>query len=131
MSIAPVATTCLTIFLQRCKPKGSRTLPILKNLNPKIQNQPYHVMMRRNCLKKTIKRIRRKGSKVKSGSILESGKSKLWSLASIPPISQRKRRKGMTLMRSHISIVIRKVILLAIALSQKTSIGLGNFHAND
>ena len=35
------------------------------------------------------------------------------------------------LVRLHISIAIRKVILPAIALSQKINIGLGKFYANN
>ena len=43
----------------------------------------------------------------------------------------KKRRKSMTLVRLRVSTAIRKVTLLAIAPSQKTSVGLGNLRAGN
>ena len=43
----------------------------------------------------------------------------------------KKKRRGVTLVKSHISIMIKKATLSTTALSQKTSVGLGNLYAND
>ena len=43
----------------------------------------------------------------------------------------KKRKKSVILVKLHISIAIRKAILPVIILSQKTSINLGNLHADD
>ena len=45
--------------------------------------------------------------------------------------ASKKRRRGVTLMRSCVLIIIRKATLLVIALSQKTNINLGNFFTSD
>ena len=131
MLVVPGATTCLTTLLWRCRSKTSRTRPAPKKPNPKIRSQPHHVTMQQSHLRRTTGRIRRRGSRVKGENTLGSRKSRLRPLTSTPLMSQRKRRRSMTLVRSRVSIVIRKVILPATTSSQKTSIGLDNLRAGD
>ena len=131
MLVAPEATVRLTTLPQRCRPKAPKTRPAPKKPNLKIQSQPHHMTMRRNYLRRTTEKIRRRSSGVKSGNTLGSGKSRLRPPTSTPPISRRKRKRGVMLVKSRISIVIRKAILLATAPSQKTSISLGNLRASD
>ena len=102
-----------------------------KKLNPRIRSQSHHVTMRRSHLKRTIERIRRRSSKVKGGNTLGSGKNRLRPSTSTPPMSWRKRRRSVTLMKSRVLIMIRKATLLATASSQKTSIGFGNLCAGN
>ena len=131
MSIVPKTTVYLIIFSQKCSPKTPKTFFVPKNLNPRIQNQPHHMTMQQSHLRKTTERIKRRDSGVNSEIILESGKSRLRSPVSIPLMSQRKRRRCVTLVKSCISIMIKKAILSAIASSQKTSVSLGNLHTSD
>ena len=131
MLIALRATARLITLSQRCRPKAPRTCPAPKKPNPRIQSQPHHMTMRRSHLRRTTRRIRRKGSEVKSRNILESKKSRLRLPTSIPLISQRKRRRNVMLVISRVSTVIRKATLLATVPSQKTSVSLGNLHADD
>ena len=131
MSIVSRAIVHPITFSQRCSPKTPKTFSVPKNLNSRIQNQPHHIIMQQSHLRKTTERIKKRDSGVNSENILESGKSKLWPPASISLMFQRKRRRCVTLVRSYISIIIRKATLLAIAPSQKTSISLGNLHVGD
>ena len=62
---------------------------------------------------------------------LGSKKSRFWLLASTPLMSQRKKIRSMTLVKSYISIAIKKATLLAITSSQKTNVGLNNFCAGN
>ena len=130
MSIALRATTHLTTLSRRYRLKAPKTYFAPKKQNLRIKSQPYHVTMRWSHLKKTTKRIRRRGSGVKSENILRSGKSKLRLPASTPPMSWRKRRRGVTLVRSRVLIVMRKATLPATVPSQKTSISFGNLCAD-
>ena len=43
----------------------------------------------------------------------------------------QKKKRSLILIKSRVSIAIKKVIMSAIALSYKTSINLGNLYAND
>ena len=130
MFVASGATVRLTTLPQRCRFKALKTCPASKKPNPRIQSQPHYMTIWQSQLKKIIRRIRRRDSSVKGGNTLGSGKSRLRPLTSTPPISQRKRRRGVALMRSRICTVVRKATLPATAPSQKTSIGLGNLCAN-
>ena len=131
MLVTPGAIARLTTLPWRCKPKAPRICPAPKKSNPRIQSQPHYVTMRRSHLRRIIEMIRRRGYEVKGGNTLGSGKSRLWPLTSIPPMFQRKRRRGVTLVKSRVSTVIKKATLLTTALSQKTSVGLGNLRAGD
>ena len=82
--------------------------------------------MHQSCLRKTIKKIKRKSSKIKGKNTLESRKSRLWPLVSTLSIFLKKKKKDMILMRSCILTTIKKAILLVIVLNQKTSIGFDN-----
>ena len=131
MSVVSEAIACLTTLPQRCKPKALKTISAPKNSNQKIQSKPHYVTMRRSRLRRMIKRISRRGSGVKSGNILESGKSRLRPPASIPLMPQRKKRRSVIFIRSRISTAIRKTTITATILSQKTSVSLGNFRAGN
>ena len=131
MPIASGAIVYLTTLSQKCKSKALRTYLAPKKLNSKIQSQPYHVTMWRSHLRRTTEKIKRRGSEVKGRNILGSKKSRLRPSTSTPPMSWRKRRRSVTLVRSRISIVRRKVTLPATVLSLKTSVGLGNLRASD
>ena len=72
------------------------------------------------------KKIRRKSSK----GVGRNKTNKPWLLASTPKPQKRKRR-SVTPVSSRVSFAIRKAIILANAQSQKTSVGLGNFCANN
>ena len=131
MLIALGATARLITVPQRCRPKALKTRPAPKNPNPRIRSQPHHVTIWRSHLRRTTGKIRRRGSRVKGGNTLRSRKSRLRPLTSILPMSQRKRRRSIMLVKSRVSSVIRKAILLATAPSQKTSVGLDNLCAGD
>ena len=131
MLVAPGATARLTTLPQKCRPKALRTCPAPKKPNPRIRSQPHHVTMWRSHLRRTTGRIKKRGSRVKGGNTLGSKKSRLRPPTSIPPISRKKRRKGVTLVKSRVSIVIKKTTLPATAPSQKTSVGLDNLRAGD
>ena len=79
----------------------------------------------------TIERIEKRGSGVKGRNILESGKSRLQPSMSSIPMSQRKKRRGVTLVRLCNSTMIRRATLLVTAPSQKTSVDLGNLHTSN
>ena len=50
----------------------------------------------RNCLKKRIEKIRRKGFEIKGGNKLRSKKNKLYLLALSPSIPAKKKRYGVS-----------------------------------
>ena len=131
MSITLRATVYLIILFQKYRPKAPKILFTSKNPKPKIQSQLYHVTMRQNCLKKITRRIKRKGSEIKSENIFKSRKNRFRPPASRPLIFQREKKRGVTLVRSYILIVIRKATLPVTAPGQKTSVNLDYFYADD
>ena len=127
MPIAPGATARPKILLSRNRPKAPNTPPAPRNLSPRIQSQPRHVTMRRSRLRKRTRRIRRRSSETVSKNKTNKPRQLMTT-----PRPQRRRRRGVTQVRSRISTVIRKAIMPATVPSlQKTSIGLGNLRAGD
>lgn len=73
--------------------------------------------------------LRRKIRKKDFKSIGKSKTNKLWLLALIPiPLP---KKKGVTLVKLHVSTRIKKTTMPATILSQKTSIDFNNFWTND
>ena len=127
MPIAPGATARPTIFLPRYQTKAPKTPPNPKNLSPKIRNQPCHMTMRRSRLKRKTRMIKRRSSKTVGGNKT----NKLRQLVTIPRPRRRKKR-GVTQARSHVSTAIKRAITpTTIPSLQKTSIGLDNLCAGD
>ena len=78
------------------------------------------------CLKQKDKK---KKLKIIGKIIQWSKKIKPWLLATILLILEKKKKSVMSI-RLYISIIIKKVTILVIALSLKTSINFGNFYTN-
>ena len=111
--------------------QGSKNFSRPKKPNPRIQSQPYYMIIWQSCLRKMTGRIRRRDSGVKGGNTLGSRKSRLRPPALAPSMSQKKRKRGVILVRSRISTTIKKATLPATAPSQKTSVSLNNLRAGD
>ena len=76
-------------------------------------------------LSNKIKKLRRKRLKSISNKTLKNQKNKFWLLVSILK-PQKRKKKDMIYIKSHILTVIKEVIKLIIILIQKTSPNLGN-----
>ena len=111
--------------------QGSKNLSRPKKTKPKDpKSAPSHDDTAESP-KKDDGKDKKKGSEVKGKNILESRKSRFRPLMSTPPMSQRKRRRSVTLVRLRVSTVIRKATLPITAPSQKTSVGFDNLRAID
>ena len=76
------------------------------------------------------KENKQKGLNIDRNALENQKKSRpLVTMLSMPP--KRIWRRSVTLIKSRTSIAIRKVTMPATTPSQKTSVGLGNFRAND
>ena len=87
--------------------------------------------IRRNYLKRRIGKMKRKDFTVKNVNILGSRKSRFQLPVLTLPMPQRKKRRGVMLVRLYVSTAIKKATLPVTISGQKTTIGLGNFCAGN
>ena len=74
------------------------------------------------------RKIKKRGFKVKERNTLKSRKNKLWLLASISSMSQKKKRYNVS---EIMCFNCNKATLPATTPSQKTSVDLGNLYTGD
>ena len=130
MLVVPRATAYLILLLLRCRPKAQaiRTCLTPKNLNPTIQSASRHMTVWRSRLRNRAKR--RKSLKSISKIALESGRNSLRLLA-LTPRPQKRKKRNVTSVRSHVLTIIKKATMPATVPSNKTSVDLDNFCISD
>ena len=118
------------ILYLRCRPKAqtTKTHLALKYLSLRIQSPSCHMTTWRNRLRRRARR--RRSPKGIDENVLGGRKNSLLPLTSTPRPRRRKKR-GVTLVRSRVSTAIRKTTMPATAPSQKISVGLGNLCTGD